>query len=78
MKTCTVRNSEVNEVMATLNQDAQPGAANIAVYENKDFQFIMKASGAMFSYDAARGTYKTFTDRQAFARAIVRFVKRGY
>lgn len=70
MKNATVSQKEIKTVIESL--------INGASYCNNDFQFVRKSNGLMFRYNFNKGTYTFFTDIEKFARAIVRFHKRGW
>jgi hypothetical protein len=47
-------------------------------FSNRYFQFVKRKDGVMLRYDLKTGTYKFFTTLDSFAKAIVRFTKRGW
>lgn len=47
-------------------------------FSNNDFQFVKRKDGIMLKYDIKKDKYKFFKDVDVFAKAIVRFIKRGW
>ena len=69
----TVTKSEVLEVLESMNENA------IYTKSNSVYQFISKENNTlMFRYDLNTNKYKFYYNAEKFARAIVRFIKRGY
>ncbi len=68
--TATVSKAEVQDVITKLEAGVS--------FSNNDFQFVKRPDGVMLRYDLKRGTYKFYNNLIEFAKAIVRFVKRGW
>jgi len=68
--TCTVTKKEISEVKAAL--------ASGCSYSNEKagYQFVKRTDGLMLKFSNDKYTF--FTNEDAFARAIVRAIKRGY
>ncbi len=64
----TVTTSEINKVKETF--------VNGGHYENMDFSF--SKGNAMFRMNIKTGDMKFYNNEQAFYRAVVRFIKRGF
>lgn len=68
-----VTKSEVLEVLESMNKNA------IYTKSNSAYQFVSKENNTlMFRYDLNKNKYKFYDNAENFAKAVVRFYKRGY
>jgi hypothetical protein len=68
-----VTKTEVLEVLENMNKNS------IYTKSNSAYQFVSKENNTlMFRYDLNTNKYKFYDNAEKFAKAIVRFYKRGY
>lgn len=68
MPTTTTSQAEINEVKEVFENGGH--------FENMDFTF--SKGNTMYRMNVNTGEMKFYNDEQAFYRAIVRFIKRGF
>lgn len=61
---------EISEIKKNLSEGVS--------FSNNSFQFVKRKDGVMLRYDLKKGSYKFFDTLDSFAKAIVRFQKRGW
>lgn len=61
---------EISEIKKKLSEGVS--------FSNNSFQFVKRKDGVMLRYDLKKGGYKFFDTLDSFAKAIVRFQKRGW
>ena len=61
---------EISEIKKKLSEGVS--------FSNNYFQFVKRKDGVMLRYNLKKFDYKFFTSLDAFAKAIVRFQKRGW